>query len=105
MFVYFYQNRLFLSICGKIIAFILMLIFAMSELNLSFIADVFQVALPCPDFVINKITTDSRTVQQNDVFFALSGEKFDGHDFVDEVLSHGAVCVVSRADCAENQAA
>ena len=78
-----------------------MLIFAMSELNLSFIADVFQVALPCPDFVINKITTDSRTVQQNDVFFALSGEKFDGHDFVDEVLSHGAVCVVSRADCAE----
>ena len=73
----------------------------MSELSLSFIADVFQVALPCPDFVINKITTDSRTVQQNDVFFALSGDNFDGHDFVDEVLSRGAVCVVSRADCAE----
>ena len=71
----------------------------MSELSLSFIADVFQVALPCPDFVINKITTDSRTVQQNDVFFALSGDNFDGHDFVDEVLSRGAVCVVSRADC------
>ena len=71
----------------------------MSELNLSFIADVFQVALPCPDFVINKITTDSRTVQQNDVFFALLGDNFDGHDFVDEVLSRGAVCVVSRADC------
>ena len=71
----------------------------MSELSLSFIADVFQAALPCADFVINKITTDSRTVQQNDVFFALLGDNFDGHDFVDEVLSRGAVCVVSRADC------
>lgn len=71
----------------------------MSELSLSFIADVFQAALPCADFVIGKITTDSRTAQKNDVFFALLGDNFDGHDFVDEVLSRGAVCVVSRADC------
>lgn len=71
----------------------------MSELSLSFIADVFQVALPCADFVVGKITTDSRTAQKNDVFFALLGDNFDGHDFVDEVLSRGAVCVVSRADC------
>ncbi|MBR0129509.1 MAG: UDP-N-acetylmuramoyl-tripeptide--D-alanyl-D-alanine ligase [Neisseriaceae bacterium] len=71
----------------------------MSELNLSFIADVFQAALPCADFVVGKITTDSRTAQKNDVFFALLGDNFDGHDFVDEVLSRGAVCVVSRADC------
>lgn len=73
----------------------------MSELSLSFIADVFQAALPCADFVVGKITTDSRTAQKNDVFFALLGDNFDGHDFVDEVLSRGAVCVVSRADCAE----
>ena len=71
----------------------------MSELSLSFIADVFQAALPCADFVVGKITTDSRTAQKNDVFFALLGDNFDGHDFVDEVLSRGAVCVVSRADC------
>lgn len=73
----------------------------MSELSLSFIADVFQAALPCADFVVGKITTDSRTAQKNDVFFALLGDNFDGHDFVDEVLSREAVCVVSRADCAE----
>ena len=71
----------------------------MSELTLSFVADVFQVSTPCPDFVVNQITTDSRTVQKNDVFFALLGDNFDGHDFVDEVLAKGAVCVVSRADC------
>ncbi|MBR5675257.1 MAG: UDP-N-acetylmuramoyl-tripeptide--D-alanyl-D-alanine ligase [Neisseriaceae bacterium] len=73
----------------------------MSELTLSFVANVFKATLPCPDFVVNQITTDSRTVQKNDVFFALLGDNFDGHDFVDEVLSKGAVCVVSRADCAE----
>ena len=71
----------------------------MSELTLSFVADVFQVSTPCPDFVVNQITTDSRTAQKNDVFFALLGDNFDGHDFVDEVLAKGAVCVVSRADC------
>ena len=73
----------------------------MSELTLSFVADVFQVSTPCPDFVVNQITTDSRTAQKNDVFFALLGDNFDGHDFVDEVLAKGAVCVVSRADCIE----
>lgn len=73
----------------------------MSELTLSFVADAFKATLPCADFVVGKITTDSRTAQKNDVFFALLGDNFDGHDFVDEVLSKGAVCVVSRADCAE----
>ena len=71
----------------------------MSELTLSFVADAFKATLPCADFVVGKITTDSRTAQKNDVFFALLGDNFDGHDFVDEVLSRGAVCVVSRADC------
>lgn len=68
----------------------------MSELTLSFIAKTFQLACSLPDFTVGKITTDSRNVEKNDVFFALSGEKFDGHDFVDEVLAKGAVCIVSR---------
>ena len=31
---------------------------------------------------ITNITTDSRSADENSLFFALKGDKFDGHDFV-----------------------
>jgi len=47
---------------------------------------------------ITGVSTDSRTIRRGDCFFALPGEKFDGHDYVPEVLSKGAACAVaSRA--------
>ena len=47
------------------------------------------------------VSTDSRSVKVGDCFFAIVGEKFDGHDYIDEAFKKGAVCaVVSRASCA-----
>lgn len=47
--------------------------------------------------VIKRISTDSRTLQENDLFVALSGEKFDGHDFLDQVAEKGGIgAIVSR---------
>ncbi len=43
---------------------------------------------------INKISTDSRTIQENDIFIALQGDKFDGHRFIDDVIAKGAIAVV-----------
>lgn len=40
------------------------------------------------------ISTDSRTVQDGDLFLALSGENFEGHDFVSDALAKGAAGVV-----------
>ncbi len=41
---------------------------------------------------------DSRTVAPSEVFFAVRGERFDGHDFVTAAFERGAVAaVVSRA--------
>lgn len=37
---------------------------------------------------------DSRTIQAGDVFFAIRGERFDGHDFVEAVIEAGAAAVV-----------
>lgn len=43
------------------------------------------------------VSTDSRTVKDGDCFLAIAGEKFDGHDYVEDVLARGAACaVVSR---------
>jgi UDP-N-acetylmuramoyl-tripeptide--D-alanyl-D-alanine ligase len=40
---------------------------------------------------------DSRTIRPGDLFFAIRGERYDGHQFVAEVLNKGAIgAVVSR---------
>jgi len=42
---------------------------------------------------------DSRTIQPGDLFFAIHGERFDGHDFVEAVIETGAVAaVIARAN-------
>jgi len=42
----------------------------------------------------NNISTDSRTVQAGDLFFALRGDKFDGHNFIDKAIEKGASGIV-----------
>jgi UDP-N-acetylmuramoyl-tripeptide--D-alanyl-D-alanine ligase len=41
---------------------------------------------------------DSRTVSPGELFFAVKGERLDGHDFVDAALERGAVAAVVRKD-------
>jgi UDP-N-acetylmuramyl pentapeptide synthase len=40
------------------------------------------------------VSTDSRTVKAGELFFALRGEKFDGHQFVIDAFKAGAACAV-----------
>lgn len=51
-------------------------------------------ARPRGDTPLGRISTDTRQVAAGDVFVALVGERFDGHDFVHEAVSRGAVAVV-----------
>ena len=41
---------------------------------------------------------DSRTIQPGELFFAVKGERMDGHDFVQQALEKGAVAAVVRKD-------
>jgi UDP-N-acetylmuramoyl-tripeptide--D-alanyl-D-alanine ligase len=41
---------------------------------------------------------DSRTVQSGDLFLAVKGERLDGHDYVEQALSKGAVAAIVRKD-------
>ena len=41
---------------------------------------------------------DSRTLQAGELFFAVKGERLDGHDFVQQALDRGAVSAVVRKD-------
>ena len=57
----------------------------------------------CPDAEdmmsteILSVVTDSRKIEPGCVFFALCGERFDGHAFVDSAVKSGAAgCVISK---------
>ena len=40
------------------------------------------------------IETDSRSLSPSSVFLALKGERFDGHDYVADVLKAGALAAI-----------
>ncbi len=44
------------------------------------------------------VSIDSRTVCDGNVFFAIQGERFDGHDFLTDVIAKGISAVVVHSD-------
>ncbi len=56
---------------------------------------------PIPSPSITGVSTDSRSIKTGDAFFALVGDRFDGHDYIEQVVAAGAaVIVASRRDVA-----
>jgi UDP-N-acetylmuramoyl-tripeptide--D-alanyl-D-alanine ligase len=51
-----------------------------------------------PEEVAVGYSIDSRTVGAGQLFFAVRGERLDGHDFVERALKNGAVAAVVRRD-------
>ena len=51
-----------------------------------------------PTAEVRAVSTDSRTVQAGDLFIALTGEKFDAHEFLVDVCAKGAVAAVVNQD-------
>ena len=43
---------------------------------------------------VQRVCLDSRQAQAGDLFFAIKGERFDGHDFLNEVTARGVAAVV-----------
>jgi UDP-N-acetylmuramoyl-tripeptide--D-alanyl-D-alanine ligase len=46
------------------------------------------------DTAFDAVSTDSRAIQAGNLFVALRGERFDGHDFVDDCLQRGAAAAM-----------
>ncbi len=50
-----------------------------------------------PTSIVRSVSTDTRSIQRGDLFFALRGERFDGHEFVSGAFRKGAeACVVAE---------
>ncbi|HET7796298.1 MAG TPA: UDP-N-acetylmuramoyl-tripeptide--D-alanyl-D-alanine ligase [Nevskia sp.] len=65
--------------------------------NLSDVARRLDASLHGADAAFARVVTDTRQLQPGDLFVALVGERFDGHDYVQRALALGAVgALVSR---------
>ena len=51
-----------------------------------------------PDDFAQGYSIDSRTVRAGELFFAVKGERLDGHDYVAQALEKGAIAAVVRKD-------
>src|ERR1043166_9542108 len=71
----------------------------MQPRSLEYIRDAIAGRLTGPGSVLAKgVSTDSRTVGEAECFVSLAGDKFDGHNFVAEVLEKGAAGVIIGED-------
>jgi UDP-N-acetylmuramoyl-tripeptide--D-alanyl-D-alanine ligase len=66
------------------------------HLNIEDIFNIPTAVIYNPDMFksIYHVSIDSRNIKKNTLFIAIKGERFDGHDFVDEVVKKGAVAII-----------
>ena len=55
-------------------------------------------ALRGPNAWFSGVSTDSRSLAPGDLFVAIKGDKFDGHDFVSQAFGRGAAAAIVAAD-------
>ena len=51
-----------------------------------------------PALEVSDIVIDSRRVKQGNLFVAMRGGALDGHDYIEEAVTHGAVAVIGDQD-------
>jgi UDP-N-acetylmuramoyl-L-alanyl-D-glutamate--2,6-diaminopimelate ligase len=56
------------------------------------------------DLQVSGISYDSRKVEQGHLFFALTGEKADGHSYIESAVKKGAIAVVHEKDVVGREA-
>jgi UDP-N-acetylmuramoyl-tripeptide--D-alanyl-D-alanine ligase len=68
------------------------------KMHLSQIALATQGQVIGEDVLVSHVGSDSRNIQAGELFVALKGEHFDGHDYADQTLKHGASAVMVETE-------
>ena len=60
-----------------------------------------ELLLGNPSLHVTRVSTDTRTVQKGDIFFALDGVNYDGHNFLEQAMINGAAGAIisNRKKC------
>lgn len=70
----------------------------MEKRNLSQIAEYLNFNTDYPDVCVTGVKRDNRQVEPGDLFIAIKGENFDGHNFVTSAAESGAVAALVSED-------
>lgn len=70
----------------------------MEKISLGFILNATggRLARECFNIKVNNVSTDSRTVSPGSLFIALSGDSFDGHDYIKTAFDKGAFAALAE---------
>ena len=76
----------------------------MNSLSLQDLANLLQATIVPPrdtssSLICSGISTDSRTLRRGECFVALKGDRFDGHDHVEQAFARGACCALVDTAC------
>jgi len=53
--------------------------------------------------IVNGLSIDSREIKENDLFVSIKGEKYDGHNYIDNVLKiKGTICISEKNNTKNN---
>ena len=74
-------------------------------LPLAKVAEILGSGEPVSDYVITGCEIDSRRIKPGQLFFAVRGQRFDGHDFVASALERGAAGAVVKKEFRDQAAA
>ena len=68
--------------------------FSLPQLNTILNSNLLKAPAKALDLSVVGITTDTRRIEPQELFIALVGENFDGHDFVEQAVARGAIAVI-----------
>ena len=51
------------------------------------------------EVVISGLSTNSKEIKKNYIFFAIKGSKFNGEKFIDNAINNGASVIVCSKNC------
>ena len=71
-----------------------MLYFSLAQLSTILESNLWQTFASDLDLSVFGIATDTRRLKDREIFIALVGENFDGHNFVPQAIAQGAIAVI-----------
>lgn len=74
----------------------------LKALNLSELTNVLEARLIGADASFDGVSIDSRAIQPGQLFIALTGPRFDGHDYLNDVAGKGAVAALAEREVADS---
>ncbi|WP_371365183.1 UDP-N-acetylmuramoyl-tripeptide--D-alanyl-D-alanine ligase [Pseudomonas sp. QL9] len=74
----------------------------LKSLLLSEVAASLQARVIGADVAFDAVSTDSRAIEAGQLFVALSGPRFDGHDYLADVAAKGAVAALVQREVADS---